>query len=1142
MSKFFVIAPWSLLLIASAAAASSNGPPSRASVTPSATAASLSNVSSSADDCGGVRYSATVTFTGTTNDGGGNDTVWFTIYDDQQEKYARAMTAPLSQSRSYSVSVEYPGGVGAIAPGIGVYLGENRGTKELIDIDPFFPTSIGGCSIGGTAPALSFSPNTGTTISYSASGNASPIAVGNGGGGSGSGPVATTTLTTCTISNGGAAFPTSTFNPNISVVAEGQPSPAQINLPACVPQSSLVNATLTCNEVRSPGGTPRPRTWTLACPIAIVAPPPLVNRPGLISAGLGGGVPNAASQRPRVSNNAMRLAFTSAASDLVPGDSNGRDDIFLRDRVHATTTRISSVAEPLNPGAAESYADPSLSADGSTVAFAGSSGQVYAAVNGVGRRVSASASGNLGNGPSSKVVVPGGGTLAFFQSAATNLLPGADANGAMADIFVKDLNTEAVILISRGPNGEAADGPSSGPGASADGQSIVFSTLATNIVPAAAPTSFSERFDSVTPPNVPAGWSSSNLIGLGFRWSTIATGNPPAPSQPNSVGVDDESAVADKILVSPALRVDGAGASLTFQFAYDTEAGFDGTVLEISVNGGNFVDVLAAGGSFTAGGYNRTISTEFQSPIQGRSAWSGASAGFITQTYTLPGSAVIATGSSVRFRWRMATDASIAGGGVLMDNVSTNNLSLASAQPGILPRGVKAGTIQQATMMRGGGFGQTRFYLSRNLSSGELGNGDSINVRITPDGRYGVFESNASNLIGGDTNGVSDIYRFEITNNQVSSLTRVSVSKTGEQGNGASRDPTITDDGQIVMFETAASNLISPDTNGASDVVLKVVSTGDVVRASQSADGSEPNGGSVQAHISGDGSLLAFCTGASNIVPGDNNSASDVFSAAVGVNPSGAWYDPNQDGHGLLVQRIASNRVVAFWYTFDPAGNLAYFIGDGPFDGSVATLSNVRPLGTFFPPNFSGSQITLQPFGSMTLTFSSCSAGRVDFNLPDGFGQGFMNLTRLTQPAGVDCGGTPSTTSATGPMAGATGVWYDPATNGQGLVFESLPGGVLLATWYTFGASPGGGQAWMTGIGTINGNSANLTMLKLAGGRFIPNFDPAQITRPTLGTATVTLSNCNNGTLNYNFAQGFGTGSMALQRLATPVGVICTEN
>jgi len=117
---------------------------------PDAANASLTNVVSFVDACGGVSYDATLTVTGTTNDGGGNDVVWFTIFDDGTEKAALSFNVAVGQTQSFPISVAYPGGVAPGAPGIGVYVGETRASDELISIDPFFPTPVAGCTIGQT--------------------------------------------------------------------------------------------------------------------------------------------------------------------------------------------------------------------------------------------------------------------------------------------------------------------------------------------------------------------------------------------------------------------------------------------------------------------------------------------------------------------------------------------------------------------------------------------------------------------------------------------------------------------------------------------------------------------------------------------------------------------------------------------------------------------------------------------------------------------------------------------------------------------------------------------------------------------------------------------------------------------------------
>src|SRR5439155_5657547 len=115
------------------------------------------------------------------------------------------------------------------------------------------------------------------------------------------------------------------------------------------------------------------------------------------------------------------------------------------------------------------------------------------------------------------------------------------------------------------------------------------------------------------------------------------------------------------------------GPQLTFRQTFNLEAssedpnlGFDGGVLEISVDGGNtFQDILAAGGSFAMGGYNRTISVDRGSPIAGRQAWSGNSQGFITTVVNLP----FVLPPITTLRWRMASDTSGSNEGWRVDTV-----------------------------------------------------------------------------------------------------------------------------------------------------------------------------------------------------------------------------------------------------------------------------------------------------------------------------------------------------------------------------------------------------------------------------------------------------------------------------------------
>ncbi len=182
-------------------------------------------------------------------------------------------------------------------------------------------------------------------------------------------------------------------------------------------------------------------------------------------------------------------------------------------------------------------------------------------------------------------------------------------------------------------------------------------------------TILSQNFDGVAAPALPAGWTAvTNINGAGTTpWATVNTAS---VSAPNSAFTNDPGAVSDEWLNSPSMAIPAGGGTLTFQNRYNLESTFDGMVLEISIAGGAFTDIITAGGTFTAGGYNGTISVNFSSPILGRQAWTGASAGypgFITTTVTLPAAA---NGQNIVLRWRRATDTSVAATGSGIDDVS----------------------------------------------------------------------------------------------------------------------------------------------------------------------------------------------------------------------------------------------------------------------------------------------------------------------------------------------------------------------------------------------------------------------------------------------------------------------------------------
>jgi N-acetylneuraminic acid mutarotase len=180
-----------------------------------------------------------------------------------------------------------------------------------------------------------------------------------------------------------------------------------------------------------------------------------------------------------------------------------------------------------------------------------------------------------------------------------------------------------------------------------------------------------ETFDNVTPPQLPPGWIAINAIDPdGVPWMTSNSGGPlpPADSPPNAAFVNEPNAISDKRLQSPSIFLsEGPEAvQITFSNNFNLQAGFDGGVLEISIDGGaTFQDILARG-TFISGGYNGMISVCSDNPLAGRQAWTGNSAGFITTTVSLP---VVTWGPEMILRWRMVSDSTVFGEGWRVDTL-----------------------------------------------------------------------------------------------------------------------------------------------------------------------------------------------------------------------------------------------------------------------------------------------------------------------------------------------------------------------------------------------------------------------------------------------------------------------------------------
>ncbi|MFN2501791.1 MAG: M36 family metallopeptidase [Pyrinomonadaceae bacterium] len=184
----------------------------------------------------------------------------------------------------------------------------------------------------------------------------------------------------------------------------------------------------------------------------------------------------------------------------------------------------------------------------------------------------------------------------------------------------------------------------------------------------------SENFDSVTAPAIPTGWTiESSYAPMTFvsRGSDSDTGPNSmfAPDLPNCTGSQcPNTAGGSTTLTSPPIAVTVAAAIVSFRHKFNTEALWDGGVLEISIDEGAFQDIIAAGGTFLSNGYNASMGVSAPNPLGGRAGWTGNSSGYITTVARMPAAAA---GRNVRLRWHFGTDSNSApaGGGWSVDSI-----------------------------------------------------------------------------------------------------------------------------------------------------------------------------------------------------------------------------------------------------------------------------------------------------------------------------------------------------------------------------------------------------------------------------------------------------------------------------------------
>jgi len=660
------------------------------------------------------------------------------------------------------------------------------------------------------------------------------------------------------------------------------------------------------------------------------------------------------SDNPSISDDARYVAFESFADNLVAGVANGNLNIFVKDLATGITTCAST--DSAGSQANNHSADPSISADGRYVAFRSSASNLVSGDNndkydifvkdlttGITTRVSTDSAGNEGNGDSGAPMyyehagpsISADGHLVAFASEADNLVSG-DTNGSW-DVFVKDLTTGLTTLASANSAGDQGNRGSSGPSISADGRLVAFASASGNLV---------NRL-LVGSPNV---YVKDLLTGDVTLASTDSDGN-------------------DFYLCGGAdARISADGRSVAFEifvpgfYVYPQEPWSDVFVKDLttgitthintdsasidrsehafhpSISGdGRYVAFDTRDNALAAGDTNLardilvkdrvTAAVNLVSRRDARSPFSSGDGGS-------QGASISGDGRYVAFSSRadnLVPDDTNGNYDPFVKDMTTGTITRISNPrasydtPRMSADGryvVYSGRDDQVGDDTGRRYNDifvrelatATVTIASTDSAGMASDGHSGCPSISADGRYVAFESYADNLVSGDTNNASDVFVKDLSTGIV---TRVSTDSAGHEGNAASNSASISADGRYVAFISDADNLVSDDTNGQIDIFVKDLSTGITTRAS--TVGTQSYQGFVfpqSLSISADGRYVAFYSYADNLVSGDTNGRTDIFikdlwtGITTRASTDSAGHEGNLDSYDPSIS--ADGRYVAF--------------------------------------------------------------------------------------------------------------------------------------------------------------------------------------------------------------------------------------
>ena len=404
--------------------------------------------------------------------------------------------------------------------------------------------------------------------------------------------------------------------------------------------------------------------------------------------------------------------------------------------------------------------------------------------------------------------------------------------------------------LSTGFLGDETNNGSGNPRISADGNYVVFRSDATNLVPD----------DTNQKPDI---FITQISTGSTRRVNVANDGSQTTGVSPTA-GVDYGFAVSANgryVVFSTTAKIDPADTNnLQDIYVRDTVANTTTLITKgiggAQTNSGSYAPTLSADGRYLA--FESVASNLYSGDTN------NAPDIFLYDRVTNALS-VVSTNTGGGFANGSSTKARISGDGnsVAFYSSATNLVSGdTNGASDVFVRSLNSGTTSLASVTTAGAQGH--------------GNSGFDSIAISYNGKIIAFDSLASDLVSGDTNGTSDVFVRDITNPFSPTTTRVSLSAAGTQSGGINYLDAMTPDGRFILFETDAI-LVGSDTNADYDLFIRDRTAANTIRVSIGLNDESPNNQSSFGDISGDGNKVVFRSFATNLVAGDTNMKADIF-------------------------------------------------------------------------------------------------------------------------------------------------------------------------------------------------------------------------------------------------------------------------